>query len=47
MGICHVAQETQTRALYQLRGMGWEGDGREGQKGGDVCISKWLIYVEV
>ena len=34
-----MAQETQTGALYQSRG--WEvlgGDGREVQKGGDVCI---------
>ena len=28
------AQETQTGALYQPRGMGW----REFQKGGDICI---------
>ena len=38
MGICCVAQETQTGALYQPRGVGWEGDGREGLKGGDICI---------
>ena len=25
-------------SLYQLRGVGWEGDGREVQKGGDICI---------
>ena len=24
-----------------------EGDGREVQKGGDVCIYLWLIHVEV
>ena len=34
MGICCMAQETQTGALYQSRG--W--DGREVQKGGDICI---------
>ena len=35
-----MAQETQTGALYQPRGVGWdgEGDGREGLKGGDMCI---------
>ena len=38
MGICCMAQETQTGALHQPRGVGWEGDGREVQKGGDVCI---------
>ena len=37
MGICCVAQETQTGALYQPRGVGWEGEG-EVQKGGDICI---------
>ena len=44
MRICCMAQETQTGALYQSRGMGWRGgggaggDGRELQKGGDICI---------
>ena len=38
MGICCLAQETQTGAPYQPRGVGWEEDGREVQKGGDVCI---------
>ena len=33
-----MAQETQTGALYQPREMEWEGDGREVQKGGDICI---------
>ena len=33
-----MAQETQTGALYQPRGMGWEGDGGEVQKGGGTCI---------
>ena len=31
MGICCTAQETQTGVLYE------EGDGREFQKGGDIC----------
>ena len=38
MGICCVSQETQTGDLYQPRGVGWEGDGREFQKGGDICV---------
>ena len=38
MGICCLAQETQTGALYQPRWVGGEGDGREVQKGGDICI---------
>ena len=38
MGICCMAQETQTGALYQPRGVGWGGDGREFQKGGDRCV---------
>ena len=33
MGICCMAQETQTGALYHLEG--WDG---EVQKGGDICI---------
>ena len=37
MGICCMAQETQTGALYQLEGWGGEGDGRV-QKGRDICI---------
>ena len=31
-------KETQTGALYQSIGLGWEGDGREIQKGGNICI---------
>ena len=38
MGICCMAQETQTGALYPPREWGGEGDGREVQKGGDTCI---------
>ena len=33
-----MAQETQTGALYQPRGVGWGRDGREAQKVGDICI---------
>ena len=35
-----MALETQTGALYQSRGLGWEGDGRELQKRGDIWIPK-------
>ena len=38
MGICCMAQETPRGAPYQPRGVGGEGDGREVQKGGDLCI---------
>ena len=38
MGTCCMAQETQTGALNQPRGWEGEGDGREFQKGGDICI---------
>jgi len=41
-----MAQETQTGALYQSREVGWEGNGREVQKGGDICIplaDSWLV----
>ena len=33
-----MAQEAQTGALYQPRGVGSEADGREVLKGGDVCL---------
>ena len=33
-----MSQETQIGALYQPRGVGWGGDGREFQKGEDICI---------
>ena len=36
MGICCMAQETQTWALYQPRGVGW--GGREVEMGGGLCI---------
>ena len=38
MGISCMVQETQTGALYQIRGVRGGGDGREIQKGGDICI---------
>ena len=37
MGICCVSQGAQTGALWQPRGVGWGGGGREGQEGGDIC----------
>ena len=37
MGVCCMAQETQTGALYQPRGVDGEGDGREVQKGENIC----------
>ena len=37
MGICCMAQEAQTEALHQPRGVG-EGDGRKFPRGGDICI---------
>ena len=33
MGICCMAQETQTGALYQPRGVGWGGRWEGGTKG--------------
>ena len=33
-----MAQETQTGALNQPRGVGWAGDGTEVQKGRDVYM---------
>ena len=38
MPICCMSQETQTGALDQPREVGWEGDRRKVQKGGDICI---------
>ena len=39
MGICHMAQETQTQGLcINLEEWEGEGDGWEVQKGGDICI---------
>ena len=38
MGICYMAQETQTGLCINLEGWDGEGGGREVQEGGDVCI---------
>ena len=38
MGICCVAQETQTGALYQPRGVARGERWEELQKGGAICI---------
>ena len=46
MAICCMAQEAQTGALYQPRGVGGEGNGREVQQGG-IYVYLWLILVEV
>ena len=39
MGICCMAQGTQTGALYQPRGWDGEGYGKEFQEGGNICTS--------
>ena len=40
MGICCMAQETQTGALYQPRGVGWGGRWEGGSKGrGYMCAA--------
>ena len=39
MGICCMAQETQTQALYQPRGVGW--GGRFKKEG--IYVYQWLI----
>ena len=33
-----MAQETQTEALCQPRGVGWRGRWEGGSKGGNICI---------
>ena len=33
-----MAQETQTGALCQPRGVGWGGRREGGPKGGDICV---------
>ena len=38
MGICCMAQETQTGALYQPRGVGMGGRWEGGSKGRDIHI---------
>ena len=46
MGICCMAQETQTGALYQPRRVDREGDGRQFKQKG-IYVYLWLIHVEV
>ena len=38
MGICCISQETQTGALCQPRGVGWEGRWEGGSRVGDICV---------
>ena len=40
MGICSMSQETQTGLCINLDGWDGAGDGREVQKGRDICIPK-------
>ena len=47
MGICCVAQETQTGALYQPRGVAWEGRRGGRFKSEGIYVSLWLSHVEV
>ena len=39
MGICCMSQETQMETLYQPRRWDGEGNRREFQERGDICIS--------
>ena len=44
MRICYMAQETQTGALYQYRGVGWEGRWEGGSKGrGYMYTNGWFM----
>ena len=38
MGICCIAQETNSGALYQPRRVRWWGRWEGVEKGGDICI---------
>ena len=38
MGICCMAQGTQTGALWQSKGLDGEGDGKEVREGGDMSV---------
>ena len=42
-----MAQQTQTGALYQPRGVGWWGRWEGGLKGRGIYVNLWLIHVEV
>ena len=37
-GKFHITQGSQPGPLWRPRGVGWSGDGREVQEGGDICI---------
>ena len=41
-----MAQEIQTGALYQSRGMGWVGDGGRFKRE-EIYVYLWLIHVEI
>ena len=47
MGICCMAQETQTGALYQPRGVGQGGRWERASKGRGIYVYLWLIHIEV
>ena len=48
MGICYMAQETQTYlSLYQHRGVGWGGRWEGGSEERGYMYTLWLIHVEV
>ena len=47
MGICCVAQETQTGALYQPRGGGMVRETGGGFKREGMYVYQWLTHVEV
>ena len=43
-GICSLAQETQTGALYQSRGVGWGGRWEGGSRGREyMCTHGWFM----
>ena len=44
MGICCMAQETQTGALYQPRRVRWGGRWEGGSKGRGYIVYLWLIH---
>ena len=39
-------QQNKTGALYQSRGMGWDGIWEGGSKGEGICVYLWLIHVK-
>ena len=46
-GICCMAKKLTQGLCINLEEWDGEGVGREVQKGGDLCIYRWLIQVEV